>query len=287
MMKKQQVVLFLALLFSSLLHAETSVWKVSKGQSHMYLGGTIHMLSATDFPLPQAFDQAYSDAARVVLETDMAVLLQPQFQMQLMSRLSYQDGRLLNQIISAELYAELNQYLRARGMLPNLFIGMKPAGVMLTMLAIEFQRLGISESGADTVYYQRAVADGKAVAGLESIESHLNYIAGLGEGNEETFLRQSLEDSLQTEQMMRQIVKAWKQGDVPALERLVVSDMQQYYPAVYQSLLVERNLNWLPQIQRMLDNQEVELVLVGAAHLIGPDGILRALAAQGYQIEQL
>ncbi len=245
------------------------------------------MLSAKDLPFPKAFDHAYSDAAAVVLETDMAKLQDPATQFQLMAQLSYQDGRLLNQQISEQLYADLNKYLQERGLIPNMFLTMKPAGVMLTMMAVEFQRLGISQQGADTVYYNRAVKDGKSVAGLESIETHLGFIGNLGEGNEEQFLRQSLDNVKKTEEMMDKIVKDWKQGNLKGLEKTVVADMRRYYPRVYRSLLVERNLNWLPQIKRMLTTEEVELVLVGAAHLIGPDGILKALNAQGYKIEQL
>ncbi len=277
----------LLLIFSSSIFAETSLWKVSKEGQYLYLGGTVHMLSARDLPFPKAFDHAYSDATTVVLETDMAKLQDPATQFQLMAQLSYQDGRLLNQQISEQLYADLNKYLQERGLIPNMFLTMKPAGVMLTMMAVEFQRLGISQQGADTVYYNRAVSDGKSVSGLESIQTHLSFIANLGEGNEEQFLRQSLDDVKKTETMMAKIVKDWKQGNLKGLEKTVVADMRRDYPEVYQSLLVDRNLNWLPQIKRMLKTDEVELVLVGAAHLIGADGILNALNSQGYKIEQL
>lgn len=267
--------------------AETTLWKVSKGDTHVYLGGTIHLLAPEDLPFPKAFDQAFESSEKVVLETDMQKLLDPQTQLMLMSQLSYQDGRLLNQQISSQLYSELNQYLKDRQLMPNMFIGMKPAGVMLTMLAIEFQRLGISESGADTYYYKQAVATGRKVAGLESIEQHMSFIAELGEGNEERFLRQTLDDMAKTETMMRSMVRYWKTGDVAGLEREVVNDMKVNYPRVYRSLLVERNERWFPQIQSMLKSPEIELVLVGAAHLIGPDGILKMLRDQGYKIEQL
>lgn len=280
-----RTLLLSALSFSA--WAETSLWKVTHGEQQLFIGGTIHVLSSADLPFPTAFDQAYSAAEMVVLETNMEKLLDPQTQIMLMSQLSYQDGRLLNQVISAELYEDLNQYLRERGMVANLFIGMKPAGVMMTMLAVELQRLGISEHGADQAYYQRAKKDGKKITSLEPIEHHIQYVAELGEGNEERFLRQTLDDVEKTEMMMKDMVRNWKQGDVSGLERNVIEDIQQNYPEVYQSLLVDRNRRWQPQIQQMLDTSEVELILVGAAHLIGPDGILRWLENQGYSVEQL
>lgn len=155
------------------------------------------------------------------------------------------------------------------------------------MLSIEFQRLGISADGADTVYYRRAVTDGKQIQGLESLQEHIKFIVDLGKGNEEQYLKQTLEDIKETESMMRDMVAAWKKGNVTALEQLVITEMQQDYPRVYQALLVDRNQHWLPQIEQMLLTPETEIVLVGAAHLIGQEGILNMLKNQGYEIEQL
>lgn len=280
------LIFIITCLFSYSTFAETSLWRVSKEGKQLFLGGTVHLLAKEDLPFPVAFDQAYERADTVVFETDMAALSDPQIQMRLISLLSYQDGRLLNQLISPGLYAALNSYLTERNMMPNMFIAMKPAGVILTMLAIEFKRLGISQAGADSFYYQQAIADGKAVLALESIDTHLRFISHMGEGNEEQFLRQTLDDMKETEMMMKAIVQHWKRGDVHGLEQDVIQDMKLNYPHMYQSLLVERNQQWLPQIKRMLDDDDVELILVGAGHLIGADGILKTLVDQGYRIEQ-
>jgi len=277
----------LALFISLSVSAETSLWKVEKAGEEIYLAGTIHVLAPSDLPFPEAFDKAYSASDIVVLETDMEAILDPNFQAKLMAHFSYRDGRLLTQMISPELYQELQQYLRDRGLIPHIFIGMKPAGVMLTMLGIEFQRLGISEDGADTVYYQKAITDGKPTLGLESIEDHIGFIAELGEGNEERYLQQTLEDMKETESIMREMVLHWKSGNMEGLQEIVVDQMKADYPKIYQSLLVDRNERWLPQIKTMLTTPDVEFVLVGAAHLIGPDGILKELKQQGYAIEQM
>jgi uncharacterized protein YbaP (TraB family) len=63
--------------------------------------------------------------------------------------------------------------------------------------------------------------------------------------------------------------------------------MQRDYPRIYQSLLVERNNNWMPRIKKLLQHPEPKLILVGALHLAGPDGLLAILAGNGYQLEQL
>ena len=56
---------------------------------------------------------------------------------------------------------------------------------------------------------------------------------------------------------------------------------------MYQRLLVDRNKNWLPKIEALFARQGRTFVVVGAAHLVGADGLLAMLKARGYSIEQL
>ena len=58
------------------------------------------------------------------------------------------------------------------------------------------------------------------------------------------------------------------------------------YPAAYQSLIVERNNNWMPQLEKCLARTTPCMVVVGAAHLVGPDGLLTLLQRKGYRVEQ-
>ncbi len=51
------------------------------------------------------------------------------------------------------------------------------------------------------------------------------------------------------------------------------------------SIVVERNRNWLPRIEQMLADPDKDyLVVTGALHMIGPQGLVELLRARGYQI---
>ena len=66
-----------------------------------------------------------------------------------------------------------------------------------------------------------------------------------------------------------------------------MEDMKQSTPAVFQLMLSDRNNSWLPEIERMLDDADTEFILVGVAHLLGPEGLVQQLQDRGYQVEQL
>jgi uncharacterized protein YbaP (TraB family) len=83
------------------------------------------------------------------------------------------------------------------------------------------------------------------------------------------------------------MTRAWRSGDMAALDELEAAPLRNEFPQIYRSLLLDRNDAWLPQIESLAQSQPVELLLVGALHLVGEDGLLAALAARGYSVRQL
>jgi len=59
------------------------------------------------------------------------------------------------------------------------------------------------------------------------------------------------------------------------------------FPTMTERLSGQRNRNWIPKIESYLDSGQTYFVVVGAAHMVGPEGLLALLKARGYKIEQL
>ena len=81
-------------------NAESSVWKVSKGASVLYVGATCHLLREADFPLPPEFDKAFKAAALTVFETDIGKLQDPATQHEVLKRTMYADGSTVDKYIA-------------------------------------------------------------------------------------------------------------------------------------------------------------------------------------------
>ena len=109
----------------------------------------------------------------------------------------------------------------------------------------------------------------------------------MGEGNESEFIMMSLDELEETRDVMEEMISAWRTGDSAQLSKVFVEDMKEETPELYDSLLYQRNLRWIPQIDQMLQDPDTEFVLVGAAHIVGEKGLLDLLAQKGYEIEQL
>jgi|TARA_B110000483_G_C18192544_1_gene541567 uncharacterized protein YbaP (TraB family) len=279
--------LFSTCVLSSIASADSSVWLVQAEDHTVYLGGTVHLLRAADYPLPDEYGEAYAASASLVFETDLSSMSDLSVQAKLLQQLRYDDGESLKTVLNEEAYSVLEAYTGSIGLPLAMLEQFKPGMIVSTLQIMEFQRIGFTPQGVDAYFNTLAMSDGKPLGQLETIDAQIGFLASMGEGNESEFILLSLKDLEDTVEVMDDMIAAWRIGDNDALSELFVTDMLEQAPEIYDSLLKQRNLNWLPQLEDMLESPEIEFVLVGAAHLVGPDGLLAMLQAKGYQISQL
>lgn len=267
--------------------ADSSVWSVTSGNNTVYLGGTMHLLRPSDYPLPEEYEQAYQASSEIYFETDISAMNDLSVQAQMLQQLTYSDGRTLESVLNEEAYSALSDHVASIGMPMEMLQTFKPGLLVSTLQIFEFQRLGFTPQGVDTYFNTRAISDAKTLGQLETVQEQIGFLAAMGEGNESEFILLSLSDLDETEEVMEAMIQAWRSGDNAKLSEMFVIDMKAEAPELYDALLVQRNLNWLPLIDQMLTDEDTEFVLVGAAHLVGEDGLLNLLSARGYQIKQL
>ncbi|GHA08132.1 hypothetical protein GCM10008090_17460 [Arenicella chitinivorans] len=270
-------------------HAKVPVWKITNGDQHMYLGGTIHLLSKDDYPLPKAFETAYDGAEDIWLETDAEAMKSLDTQAKFLPVMMYQDGRSLSQVLTRETYQRLTEFLAERGLPVAAFDTMTPAGLSLTLTTLELQRLGLVDgtAGVDAHFDHRANKDGKDRLDLETIDEQIGFIASLNELEPNTLVLSSLEEVEQTKAMWPNLLGAWRQGDLDKLNEIGVARMKQAFPAMYEVFLAARNKRWMSEIKQMLASPEVEFMLVGVLHMAGDDGLIELMQRAGYTVEQL
>ncbi|MCP4186330.1 MAG: TraB/GumN family protein [Gammaproteobacteria bacterium] len=267
-------------------NAETSIWKVSKGNRHLYLGGTVHILARDDYPLPAPFARAYHLSHRLVLETDMQKLQSAEFQQLMLERLSYRGGRTLKDVLSAQTYQKLEDYCANRNIPITSIHSYKPGLATTVLLMIELERLGLAGEGVDAFFSNKAQEDQKKLGKLETSEEQLDFLVSMGQGEEDQMIEYALSDIDQLPALMGAIKSAWRQGDMQVLEEVGINPYLEQFPETMDMLLGDRNRNWLPGIEAMLVTAEVELILVGALHLAGEQGLLAQLRKRGYKLEQ-
>jgi uncharacterized protein YbaP (TraB family) len=281
------ITLLMFAFITSTTHAGSSVWKISSADKALYLGGTVHMLRKSDYPLPLQYERAYAEADKLVFETDLAQLQTLDVQQRMQQAVRYADKGGLQQRISPALYQRIGKVWQQYGLPAELLNGLRPSGVILTLTMLNLKQIGVDAQGIDDFFHTQAVRDGKPVAGLETADQQIGFLGAMGEGDEERFMAMSLDELEESAGFIDELISAWRRGSLVDLDRLMVADMRRDFPEQYNTLLADRNQAWLPQIEVMLKDRPVELVLVGSGHLAGEDGLLRQLKQRGYRIELL
>ncbi len=264
-----------------------SVWKITSGTHTLYIGGTIHLLTPQDYPLPKAYEQAYQAANKVVFETNMDTLNQPQFKRQMQSELSYHDGTTIDQVLSPATLQSLQDYLNTRHVPLSAIQNLKPSALAISLSMIELKHLGFTSEGVDQFYAQKAQQDHKPKGWLEEPEAQLALLSDLNDQDNDAVVNYTLDEIKDMANTMTKLRNSWRKGDIEAMAAIELNDFKKDYPEIYHSLLVKRNNLWVPQIKAMLENDTTEFVMVGAMHLAGPDSVLEKLKLSGYQVTRL
>jgi uncharacterized protein YbaP (TraB family) len=224
----------LAITFCSLTtQAETSIWKVSLGENIIYIGGTVHLLRDSDFPLPPEFDVAYSNSDRIFFETDISALSTPAAQEKLFKSMMAESDHRIDKVLSAETMKKLTDEVAKRDLDINSLMPFKANMIVTVLMMTDLRRSGVTLEGVDAYFNDRAVKDGMPVGELETVEQQLSFLSKMGEGKEEEFVRSSLHDLDKLKSMYEKLILAWRNGDRKQLEALVISEMKQDFTEIY------------------------------------------------------
>jgi uncharacterized protein len=262
------------------------IWRVSGKTGVLYLVGSIHLLTKDYYPLSPALETAYKDSDLLVEEADLGEVEAPDAQLTLLTRGLLPEEQALDKVVSPATFAAVTKRVGDLGMPIEPLKRFKPWMLALTLTELEWQKAGFDANlGLDRHFYDRARVEGKTVKGLETIDGQLSLFDGMSMTEQDHLLAESLKD-LDTEQANAvRLADAWKAGDAATVERIVLADVKED-PDMYQRLLLNRNRRWLPTLDALLARPGHAFVVVGAAHLVGPDGLLTMFRAKGYTVVQ-
>jgi len=290
---------FLALFFSLVVSTQLSaqqidetapskscLWVAETASTRVFLLGSLHVLKSSAYPLAPEIDRAYAASQRLVFETDIGAMMEPAVLTRMMELGVYPEGQDLFQNISGTTRKKLEKKLQDLGMPLASFTQFKPWFLAVTLTSLELQRLGFNSLyGIDFHFYTQAKADEKELAHLESVEYQLNLLGKMNAQDQKSFLDQTLKDLDISAQLADDMMTAWQHGAADDLYELLFKSFDDH-PGIEDRLLTRRNKEWLPQIEKMLKTPRTTMVIVGAGHLIGPEGLVELLKQKGYDVKQ-
>lgn len=272
--------------------ANPSAWlALSPSGQQVYLVGSVHLGTASFYPLAPALERAFRSADVLAVELDITQL-EPAPVAALMQRLGFfapgQAG--LNEGLSPALAAKLQDFCTLYAVCP-------PAAERQRMrpwlLSLQITNHLMAQSayqpalGVDRYFLARR-GDKKLVE-LESLERQMGIFAGLSQVAQQHLLDSTLMEPQASMEYLDDMVQAWRRGDDAVLSELVLEPVRLGAggASLYQSLFVVRNQAMAERIAQLAKVHDTTFVVVGAGHLLGNDGLPSLLRTQGFSVNPL
>jgi uncharacterized protein YbaP (TraB family) len=267
------------------------LWEATRpgaAERPLYLAGSVHVGQPRQFVFPPSMEAAFERAGTLVVEVDTASTDKEELQSLVagLGVLPPGDG------LSAHLRPETRKLLPE--VLPQLGLDtvsverMRPWLLSITLAALEMQKAGYAESGGiDRLLLDRARGK-KTIVSLETAESQLRVLATLPDDVQDLMLRDQLKQSGMVSIALARMATAWEGGNPDAMADVVFerADDPVFRP-LYERLFYERNRQMADRLVALAGASDVHFAIVGAAHLVGDQGLPTLLAKRGFDVRQM
>lgn len=249
------------------------LWRVAGETNSVYLLGSIHLLREQDHPLPTVIDEVYSDADVVVMEIDMDDLDPLSAQAAFNRAGVLTDGTTLQDLMGEDAFAAAREAAAAIDIPLELLASSEPWLAAITVEMMLLYRIGFNPAlGVEVIMTQKAATDGKPIEGLETIEEQLAFLDGLPIEAQREMLLQVLIEGAAMSESIGDLIDAWHHGDTESLEEALLTSTTGL-DELNEVLVSSRNRRWAETISTWLDDERDYLVVVGALHLVGEQGV--------------
>ena len=284
---KKTIVSFLAVAMSiSTGFSQSSVWEVSKNDNTLFLGGSVHLLRAEDYPLPAAFDKAFNQSDVLVLEANVAQLADPEVAQAMMAQAMLPGEETLQTVLNEETFGLLKVKCDEISFPLENAMKFKPAMIATILTAIKMQQMAFTPAGVDMHYDAKAKERNMRIDFLETLDFQMNLLVNMGAGYENEFVKYSIDELDNIQTSMDRLISEWRDGTSEFLSSMLI-EMKQKFPTVHKSMFTDRENEWLPKIEEYLTGEPIEFIVVGLAHLHGEEGLLAQLQSKGYRVKQV
>ena len=302
MRKLAALLLALALLApGALAESDFPVYQVrAPGSSAtVYLFPSIHAADERAYPLSQISQDAYNASDYLAVECDIfTATYDIGVSLRMMQSMKLPAGQTVTDLIPQELFERVKAYLTEHNLYMDLYENYHPFLLLSAMENAILAECGLDAlQGLDMHFLQLAHEEGKAILEIESIEEQTSLMvaqmpAGIWPVLLESYLPPNDAASAASTGLL---YEALLQGDANALETMLAAEStevfapeeQALYNAYNDLLLTQRDAKMTAAVLNYLAEGKNVFVVVGAAHVLSPTGLVDSLQSAGCAVRRV
>jgi uncharacterized protein YbaP (TraB family) len=272
----------------SAVDAEPAIWRLSDADSEIYLFGTFHLLPPSLKWQTDELDLIMERIDALYLEADVHTPeAQARVQAMVPALAFNPPGVTLSSLLDDDANAVLARIAPTLGAAPAMMEPMRPWFAQLFLAATQMQMLGFDPSaGAEMALIAQIGERPVRMGYFETAEQQLGFLADIPDEVQARGFADGLRQLEVMPSLLDEMVRGWAMGDMDTINRMINDTMREDTPELYETIIVQRNQNWVPQIREILDGEGVVLIAVGAGHMPGENGIIALLAEDGMIAER-
>ena len=267
---------------------EPALWRVSAGESTVYLFGSIHMLPRDWAWRTKAIDAAIRSSDVFVFETALTPNEMAKMRLFVRDNGTLPRGESLSKKLSPQGLKDFNKALTLTPLDPASVNTMRPWLALMVLGDYQIQNgplRSFAEEGVDFTIEEEAREAGKPVRHLETAESQFEILMKTTPDDDIAGFEAELHDLLSVDHKFRRLLEGWTVGSQTALAKVLTQEAARN-PDEKKLLLDTRNRNWVPQIESMMMSKQTIFVTAGAAHFVGPGSVLDILCLRGWKVQR-
>ncbi|WP_423068166.1 TraB/GumN family protein [Devosia sp. CN2-171] len=263
--------------------AEPALWRVSDADSSIYLFGSVHLFTKqVDWRTPQ-FDSILHSADHVYFEVVMDIEAYSTITQITLTKGMFRDGRTLRDVLTPAQFTRLSTIAGTVSADMAALQRMQPWLATMTLMQGAYPK---TAAGVETLVDSEV--DPRRKRGLETAAEQMGFLSDAPLDEQVTTLMSTL-DGIESGAVsaLDDLIDAWQSGDTASLAETIEAQVTPEDAALYNRLLTDRNARWVKPLETLLATDDRSLVIVGAAHLVGPDGVPALLRDRGYTVERV
>jgi uncharacterized protein YbaP (TraB family) len=265
--------------------ADPPMWVVRDADSELVLFGSVHLLPPGLAWRTAALDAALGRAEDLWLELPVDEASQQQGAKLAQQRMLLPEGTSLDSQLSSAGQARLRRVAPTLGLNADHLQTLRPWMAEVTLTVALAQRAGATSGGG---VEQTLARDPNLTArrqAFETVEQQVALFADAPPREQAAALERTLREIEDDPLSYERLAKAWAAGDLAALQAEALDPMRKQAPALFKRLVSDRNRAWTGMIVERLKGSGRTVVVVGAGHLIGDEGLPQQLRALGYRVD--
>jgi uncharacterized protein YbaP (TraB family) len=261
------------------------LWVIRDADSTIVLFGSVHVLPKGVDWEPPALTSAVAAADDLWFEIPLDELSGIEISQQAARRSLLPSGQKLSDLLDTISRRRLHKMSRRLKIPIQDLDQLQPwmAEVQLSLGMLQ-KKGGLSDLGVE----QQLAASAPPTVQRRAFETGAQQIAALTGDDLPTqilSLKETLRELDRDPNAYKRMLKAWMAGDVKALDKEAVEPVRKATPKSYKSLVLDRNRAWVEIIANRLAGSGRTVMVVGAGHLVGPDGVPTLLRRRGIAVD--